>query len=409
MSTIDLTTNSTSTQTQVESQINYSLCKDNINLSKLDANGWLIDNGNKNKENIIAIKDHSNKVIAVVNAYQATEAQVLAEISQEKRENCWFIDSIWVSPDHPVSEAAPLALYFGIKSARIYDKDIVITAKNKQDNFPVMTMINGREIQELTNGKLLIGQKIEYSLLGLANQLPCDSNEFITTEFINDMYKMFFTWYDKFNKGSWCQAINNKTITKNQYISTLYNLHAYVKYTTRICARAVAHSDDPFLRNNYIDHFKGEINHEILIQKDLIKMGEDVDYLKNYYIPNTKTKSFMILQESTIGFYQDPILLLACPFVAEGISANFKDELLENLEETIGEWGVEKPDQAMRFFNSHVKFDGGEDGHWEDVIKILPLYVKTEHERQRFISIVKFGMDALYDSFNSNVDENLIW
>ena len=31
----------------------------------------------------------------------------------------------------------------------------------------------------------------------------------------------------------------------------------------------------------------------------------------------------------TIGFYQDPILLLACPFVAEGISANFKTELLD--------------------------------------------------------------------------------
>ncbi len=409
MSNVELTTTTHQTETKSDVKIQYSLSNEKINLDKLDSNGWVINNGNLNTKNIITIKDKNNKVITVVNAYAANEATVLSDFKEKQLENCWFIDSIWISPNYAVSEAAPLALYCGIKDARIYGKDIVLTIKDKQGSFPIMTFLKGSQIKEIENNKLLIGQRIEYTLLKLSDELPANSNDFITAEFVKDMYKMFFTWYDKFNQGTWVQSINNRTITKNQYISTLYNLHSYVKYTTRICARAVAHSDDKFLRNNYIDHFREEINHETLIEKDLVQLGEDVDYLKDYYIPNSKTKAFMILQESTIGFYNDPVLLLACPFVAEGISAHFKIELLDNLEETIKGWGIKDAEKAMRFLNSHVKFDGGEDGHWEDVIKVLPLYIKTEHDRQKFISIAKFGMDALYNSFNSNVDENLIW
>lgn len=397
------------TQTNNEVKSSYSICTDKLNLSKLDTNGWVINNGNLVTDDLITIKGSDNQILAVVNAYAASKAKALVSIPQEKLTNSWFIDSIWISPNHPVSDAGSIALYFATKAARIYNIDIVLTIKDKNDHFPVMTIMGAKEIQNIDENKILVGQKVQYSLIKLAEQLPANSNDFVTQEFVNDMYKMFFTWYDDFNKGSWCNALKNKTLTRNQYISTLYNLHSYVKYTTRICARAVAHSDDQFLRNNYIDHFRGEINHEILIEKDLKNLGEDVDYLKNQYIPNSKTNAFRILQESTIGFYQDPVLLLACPFVAEGITANFKDELLDDLEATIKSWGMEKPDTAMRFINSHIKFDGGEDGHWEDVIKILPLYIKTEHDRQRFIAIARFGMESLYNSFNSNVEENLIW
>lgn len=408
MSSIEISTIAKN-DTQQKNNIAYSLSDEAINIKKLEKSGWVVNNGNLNIDNIKTIKNNKNKIIAVINAYTATDAEKLSSIDKAKLDNCWFIDSLWISPDVPVSEAADLALYCGIKTARIYNKDIVITIKNKQNNFPILTLLKAETIQDLDQDHILIGQKVDYALLKIADDLPTDSRDFITAEFVNDMYKMFFHWYDQYNASTWCQAVMNGKLTRKQYISTLNNLHSYVQYTTRICARAVAHCDDVFLRNNYIEHFRGEINHEILIQKDLMQLDGDVDYLKNYFIPNTKTKAFMILQESTIGFYQDPILLLACPFVAEGISANFKTELLDNLEKIIGSWGVKEPGKAMRFFNSHVKFDGGDDGHWEDVIKILPLYVKNEHDRQKFISITKFGMDALLDSFDSNVKENLIW
>lgn len=396
--------------------INYSLIAEKdadkqVKLDKLDQNGWVINNGNLSSEHVSVLKDKSNNLIAVINSYKATDSKLLQKynVAEKQLENCWFIDSIWISPDVPVSKIIPLALYSAIKEARINFKDIVLTVKNVKSTFPIMTFLKGQEVKKIDENNILLGQKVEYALFNLANDLPEDASSFITQEFVSDMYKMFFLYNEKFNNGAWCKAIYNRTMTKNQYISSHFNLHSYVEHTTRICARAIAFCGDLFLRNNYIEHFKGEVNHEILIQKDLVHLGVDVDYLKNYYIPNTKTKGFMALQESTIGFYQDPVLLLACPFVAEGISAHFDDDLLVGMEELITSWGVSEPEKAMRFWSSHVKFDGGDDGHWEDVMSVIPRYVKTEHERQKFISIAKFAMDSLYNSFNSNIEENLIW
>ncbi|MBP9722896.1 MAG: hypothetical protein KBD64_07045 [Gammaproteobacteria bacterium] len=391
----------------------YGAHIDPVDFEKLHKNGWVINNGNLNSGEIITIKDESKKTIAVINSYPASESSLLQKhYSKQELSNSWFIDSIWLCPDRALSEVAPLAIYTAVKTARVYNKDIAITIKDKNTTFPIMTLMKAKDIKTLDNKNILIGQKVDYILLSIVESLQEEAEDYIVYEFIQDMYKMFFKWYDKYNEGKWCTAIINKTLTKQQYISTLYNLHSYVQYTTRLCARAIAFSNDAFLRNNYIEHFRGEINHEILIEKDLQQLGEDVEYLKKYYIPNIKTKAFMTLQESTIGFYQDPVLLLACPFVAEGVSANFRTELLDNLEEIIGSWGIKNlkdPGKAMRFLNSHVKFDGGEDGHWKGVIEILPMYVKTEFDRQRFISIAKFGMDSILNSFDSNVDENLIW
>lgn len=400
------------TVTEKEKNLNlaYSISTEPFSLGSLDKHGWIINNNNLYTDNIVALKNSKNEIIAVINSYEADRSSLLLQHnSKEQLSNCWFIDSLWVSTNISVSEAAPLALYVAIKAARIYNKDVVITIKNSQNNFPSMSYLKAEIIKDFGNDEILIGQRVEYIMLSLSEQLIGNSQDFVSNEFVQDMYKMFFHWYDQFNKSTWCNAILNHTLTRRQYISTLYNLHSYVQYTTRLCARAIAFSDDLFLRNNYIDHFRGEINHEILIQKDLAQLGEDVEYLKKYYIPNIKTKAFMTLQESTIGFYQDPVLLLACPFVAEGVSANFKIELLDNLEKIIGKWGIPEPEKAMRFLNSHVKFDGGDDGHWEGVMQILPKYITTEYDRQRFISIAKFGMDSILNSFDSNVEENLIW
>ncbi len=402
------------TQTNVQElqpNLEYVITNESIEFNKLHKNGWVINNGNQysNNDQLVVLKNKDNKILAVINSYPASKAKVLKNFEKKQLRNCWFIDSIWLSPDVGLNSIAPLAVYITAKTARIYNKDILITIKNKNTTFPIMTLMKGIEIKSFDEKNVFVGQRIDYILLSISETLPADSEDFITHEFVKDMYKMFFRWYDKYNKSTWCSAIDNKTLTKRQYISTLYNLHSYVQYTTRLCARAIAFSDDMFLRNNYIDHFRGEINHEILIEKDLQQLGEDVEYLKKYYIPNIKTKAFMALQESTIGFYQDPVLLLACPFVAEGVSANFRTDLLENLEKIIGSWGVKDPGKAMRFLNSHVKFDGGDDGHWEAVIEILPRYIKTEFDRQRFISIAKFGMDSILKSFDSNVKENLIW
>jgi thiaminase len=378
-------------------------------IDALASAGWIFNHGNHDIQNALLIKNAQGEIVAFSNAYPAQRCAWASLEEKEKMKNCWFLDSLWISPDTNLSTVLPFALYTTVKRGYVFGKEIVLTFKKQDDNFPMMTYLRADRIRDVSTKEILVGQSINYSLLGLYDGCTQENKEIIVKSFIPFLYDMFFEWYKDFNQGPWCSAIRNGKLTKRQYISTLYNLHAYVQHTTRLCARAVAHSSDLELRNNYIEHFKGEINHEVLIQKDLMSLGEDMDYLKKQHLPNLETKAFMVLQESTIGFYQDPVMFLACPFVAEGISANFADELLEGLEKCIQKWDIKNPEHAMRFLNSHVKFDGGDEGHWKAVIDIVPQYMKNEHDMQKFIATAQFAMHAMTSGFNSNVLKNLVW
>lgn len=61
-----------------------------------------------------------------------------------------------------------------------------------------MTFVKGEEIQVLNDSTILIGQKVDYALMMISKELPANSDSFITAEFVNDMYKMFFHWYGYF-------------------------------------------------------------------------------------------------------------------------------------------------------------------------------------------------------------------
>ena len=231
----------------------------------------------------------------------------------------------------------------------------------------------------------------------------------VQDDITNEVVRTVEYWLDEFFKRPWARAIFERKLAREQYVATLSNLHCFVRYTTRLLGRAIALSDDQSLRDHYIYHLKGEINHEKIIERDLKYMGEDVDFVVNHKQPNYETKAFLAVQESTTAFYQDPVLFLACPIAAEGVAAYATKEFLACLYDCIANWGIEDPKKAARFVTSHTNFDGGDDGHWNKTVLRIKQHVKTESRLREFLGVMRAAMNALERSYDSNIEEMRLW
>ncbi len=150
---------------------------------------------------------------------------------------------------------------------------------------------------------------------------------------------------------------------------------------------------------------KGEINHELIIERDLANLGEDVKYVARFHQPTPATMAFMCIQESIVGFQRDPVLFLACPIAAEGFAAYVHQDVFDGVGRSIGNWGLENPADVTHFIRSHSGFDGGPDGHWYQCIKILKDHVRSDTQMQRFSAVVHAAMSALEENYDSCVQD----
>ncbi len=227
---------------------------------------------------------------------------------------------------------------------------------------------------------------------------------FLVGEILDTINHLFL---DKVGQTSFFQAVDAGTLTREQYVYSLTQMHQFVRYTTRLLGRCVAHSSTTELRTHFISHLRGEINHEIIIEKDLAHLGEDVAYVKELAMPNLPTREFMCTQESAIAFYEDPILLLAAPLTAEGVSGHLGQLFMDKLNACVASWGVKEPQKATHFLGSHIEFDSGDDGHWQGNLDLLAQHLRTEPELRRFVSMLRVCVDATlrqWDSYVSDVD-----
>src|SRR5262249_33063446 len=85
-----------------------------------------------------------------------------------------------------------------------------------------------------------------------------------------------------FFENPWFQAVTAGTLTRGQYIKFLANNHQFVRWTTRILARVAGFAENADLRNHYLRHLRGEIDHELIIERDLAYLGADVDYIREH-------------------------------------------------------------------------------------------------------------------------------
>ncbi len=188
-------------------------------------------------------------------------------------------------------------------------------------------------------------------------------------------------------------AVHAGRLTKHQYIASLANMYQYVKWTTRLLGHAIAISDQKGLRGQYIEHLRGEVDHEEMLIRDLAELGFDTEYLRLGHAPSPAIFSFMSIQQSLVGFERDPALFLMVPLVAEGLSANLTKEFLRDLEQCIASWGIQRPRSAVTFLRSHIHTDGGEDGHWQMVRARLGECLSSETELQRARCIIQACFD----------------
>lgn len=354
----------------------------------------------------------SNKPIAEATiANAATSAfKTTLDMSAKALENCISIESLSLVNE----QIAPAILYFALRRARIMGKQNVI-ALVPSLNDPMVKALKLEPLEKYNtvtiegNTYYPVAQRLKYAISYAYKQCTAEMKDFINSKMIDEIVETVEQWLNQFFEGAWATAIKEHRLSKVQYIYSLYNLYQYVKQTTQHLGRCVALAPNIELRNHYIYHLRGEVNHEIIIENDLRHLNADLDYLTKVHVPNTQTKEFMVIQESTIGFYQDTVLMLACPLAAEGISSHMTPAFLEALCQCISRWGVDQPRKAAKFFESHTNTDGGDDGHWLNVVKMIAIHISDENYLQHFLSVLNLAMNGLERSFNSTIEDLELW
>lgn len=311
-------------------------------------------------------------------------------------------------------------LYLLLRRGRIWERQTVITyvapavldqgardynivAWQPLTNLPVIT-----DRASMTQ-RVPVAQRLDIAIHAAYQASGPDGQRFLQDFFVPEAVETLEIHIDRFFQTDFFKAVYASTLSREQYIYSMSNLHQFVRYTTRLIGRAVSLSNDEDLRNHWLHHLSGEINHEKIIEKDLANLGADVDYVVNHMVPNVHNQQFMVTQESAIAFYQDPVLFMAAPFSAEGWTARLDARFMDALHKAVRGWGVQNPRHVTGFLSSHINYDGGEDGHWETSRKILGRYIRSDQMLQRFTNLVHLAMNAFERSYTSYVQEQRLW
>ncbi len=295
------------------------------------------------------------------------------------------------------------SLYDELRQARVAGCTEVLARVMPGDG----ALAEAMDLRPVPGASHLVGQRLDIAIARAAaaietSALPSLEPKYLAAE-VGAHLEAFFA---RIQAGRWFRAVYDKTITRGQYVYTLSNMHQFVRFTTRILGRCVANAQDSELRRHFALHLSEEVNHELIIERDLAALGEDVDFVREKMAPNLPTRQFMAAQESAIAFHRDPILLMAAPLAAEGISGHLDGAFLDALHEVARGWGVSDPTRVTRFYSSHMDYDGGDDGHWESTVAMLSTYLTDETKLSRFLSVLAattHAMEQCYDSWIADI------
>jgi hypothetical protein len=354
--------------------------------------------------------------LAQVKVWQAEHHPLAKQIAfqPDSLERTIVINEIESTKNHDHEHLLPGTLYLALREGRIMKRHNVLLFLAESEVW-IADLLKLKPLQHVApfrdgqSERRAYAQMLDEAMYHAYNACHDSVRCLIQDEMTNEVVRTIEFWLGEFFQRPWARAIYERRLMREQYVATLNNLHAFVRYTTRLLGRAIAHSNDQALRDHYIHHLKGEINHEKIIERDLAFLQEDVDYLKQDRQPSYETKAFLVIQESTLAYYQDPVLFLACPIAAEGVAAYLTQEFLESLYACIASWGIKEPKKAAHFVTSHTNFDGGDDGHWNQTILKLKSYVQTETRLREFLGVLRTAMNALERSYDANIEELHLW
>ncbi|CAM2063837.1 hypothetical protein SCOR_00640 [Sulfidibacter corallicola] len=325
-----------------------------------------------------------------------------------------FLNGICIATDYDTPDTLAGLAYLALRRGRIEGfKNVVVLLPPDEDE--LATVLHLAPLTHLKpvkiDGTTFEAFAAKMDLATLRAFETCDGKIRATLKkhFIHEIIETHRRWLERFNQGSWYRAIAGGTISREQYVRSLQNLHQYVRQSTRLAARAIAYAAQDDIRDHFMNHMRGEINHELVIEHDLEHLGEDVAYVKHRMLPDSATNEFMMVQESTIGFHRDSLLFLACSMATEGITANLPPSFMEGLHRAIANWGVDQPKKACRFLASHIQFDGGDDGHFQMVADTIRKFIDHESKLQQFLKVLRAAMKTFERGFNANIDDMHLW
>jgi hypothetical protein len=315
------------------------------------------------------------------------------------------------------AQATPVLMYSLLRRARIWQRQTAMTygeAATLERDEPVVAWQPLSHLGALTalhgsGARLPVAQRVDIAMHQACAAMGAAERDFVQRLFVPEAVETLEIHIDRFFRTDFFNAVYESRLSREQYIYSMSNLHQFVRYTTRLIGRAVSLSNDEDLRNHWLNHLSGEINHEKIIEKDLEHLGADVDYVVHHMVPNMHNQQFMVVQESAIAFHQDPVLFMAAPFSAEGWTARLDQRFMDSLHRSIRSWGIEQPRHVTGFLSSHINYDGGDDGHWEGTRRILDRYLTSDQMLQRFLNLVHLCMNAFENSYSSYVTEQRLW
>jgi GNAT superfamily N-acetyltransferase len=327
-------------------------------------------------------------------------------VSPEQVRGMYYATRLMVAPEYRGAGFSALLVYALSREARILECNKLVALLSQDDKVasgisraepisgvPPIKYIGheGRELELRA-----VQAQVNYALYSCWKSMRPSVREFVADRLlVDEVIRTVLRLTALFYENPWFQRVTARTLTRGQYVDFLANNHQFVRWTTRILARAVGITADRELRNHYLHHLAGEIDHELQIEEDLAYLGADVDYVREGMSPSVDFGHFMGVQEGIVGFRADPHLLLAVPIAIESLTAHLPDRFLIDLEANVRGWGYDEPLKAMRYLRTHVPVDGGEDGHWERTSRVISRVLKTEPEAQRFVGVVRMVIIAM--------------
>jgi hypothetical protein len=304
-------------------------------------------------------------------------------------------------------EIRPALLYLALRRGRIWDRATVMTCVDAAQRNEDARLLSLDPLPHASShaGLVPVAQRLDVAIHHAWNACGTEQRALLREQFVAEALDTLDRWIPRFCSSPWFQALYAGRLTRPQYIYTLSNLHQFVRWTTRLLGRAVAYSHDRTLRSHWLHHLEDEINHELILEKDLANLGADPRYVVEAMLPHPTTHQFMVVQESMIGFHQDPVSFMGSPFVAEGYAARLDQGFLDALASCARRWGVQNPQLVTSFYASHINYDGGEDGHFAQVREVLAVSLKNDLQLQQFLNVVRMCTDATERSYTAYVND----
>jgi hypothetical protein len=349
---------------------------------------------------------------ALVAPAEASTFAATSRLSEVHLRHSLAIERMHVDPSYQGVALLPALAYLTLRRGRLLERLHVVGYVSDAEA-PLCGLLDLKPLSQLSptrKGELVpVCQRLDIAVHRAYTSAGPRGQAVLRNHFVDEAVETLDGLIARLFSTPWFASVHDGTLTREQYVYSLSNMHQFVRWTTRLIGRAVSLSDDPQLRSHFLMHLNGEINHEVVIENDLGALGADVDYVVNAMVPNIHTQEFMVVQESMIGFHEDPVLFMAAPFAAEGFAARLDQRFVDGLSRCARSWGIANPKKVTAFIASHIHFDGGDDGHWAMTRDILETHLENDMRLQQFLNAVRLSMNGFIHSYASYVDTLGIW